>query len=99
MFPISLSPTLVPVLPPSRLVITFGGASVCDPHCIYWHTYETMGIASCDAGYVDFHDSLPALILAMDFEYGSGCYELVEIVSDEQYQALFDSGAFYREPD
>lgn len=65
---------------------------------VYWQHDDCFGVSYCVQGDVDFRRSLPDLQCYLDFEYGSGTYELVEIVSEEQYLQLLDSGAFYVEP-
>ena len=65
---------------------------------VYWQQDDDFGVSYCVQGDVDFRRSLPDLQCYLDFEYGSGTYELLEIVSEEQRDRLCDEGAFYVEP-
>lgn len=73
-------------------------ASLPELPVIYWQHDDVMGVWASGSGFDDFFDSVPSLVIAMDFEYGSGCYELIEITSQEQYDDLLASGVFRRVP-
>ena len=65
---------------------------------VYWQQDDDFGVSYCVEGDVDFRRSLPDLQCYLDFEYGTGTYELVEIQSEEHRERLCAEGAFYVEP-